>query len=130
MILKNHKTSDNTQWYKIFDTEQDAYASVPVNSFYTLRFGFTKVCIIHLKKGLFAIEDACPHKLIPLSKGCINEQDQIVCMSHQYTFDLKTGEEMTGKNIRNVKTFPLEVRDDGIYLGLPVKTSPKDDFSY
>ena len=118
------------KWHKIFESEEEAAQTVPLNALYSLRIEMKKICIAHTKRGLAALEDACPHKLIPLSKGHINELDEIVCVWHQYCFDTHTGYEMTGKNIRPARAYPIESREDGIYVGIPTRMAKVDEFSY
>ncbi len=118
------------KWHKLFESIEDAKLAIPINTLYTVRIEMKKICISHTKRGLNALEDACPHKLIPLSKGYINEIDEIVCVWHKYCFDAQTGYEMTGKNIRPARVYPLEEREDGLYVGLPARVSKVDEFSY
>ena len=118
------------KWYKLFESLEDATQNIPLNTLYSIRIDIRKICISHTQKGISAMEDACPHKLIPLSKGLINELDEIVCVWHQYCFDTQTGDEMTGKNIRPARIYPLEEREDGLYVGLPTRVQKVDEFSY
>jgi nitrite reductase/ring-hydroxylating ferredoxin subunit len=121
---------ENYQWHKIFDSLEEAQQSVSLHGISSIRVEQHKICLAHNQAGIFAVEDYCPHKLIPLSKGHLNEKGEIVCMWHQYCFNLKTGRETTGKHIRPVKLFPIEVREDGVYVRIPIKIVKKDPFSY
>ena len=119
------------KWHKIFESLEEALQNIPLNTLHSLRIEMNKICLSHTRKGLNALEDACPHKLIPISKGTVNELDEVVCMWHHYCFDTKTGYETTGKNIRPIKTFPLQERNDGYYIGIPSRNIAKiDEFSY
>jgi nitrite reductase/ring-hydroxylating ferredoxin subunit len=118
------------KWHKLFETMEEAIQTVPANTLYSLRIEMKKICISNTKRGLSAMEDACPHKLIPLSKGFVNEFDEIVCVWHKYCFDTQTGYELTGKNIRPVRVYPIEEREDGVYVGIPAKVPKVDEFSY
>lgn len=120
---------DLYEWYKIFESEEEAKKQIKLNKMKSFRFGLKKVCVGQNQDGLFAVEDACPHKMIPLTQGSINEKGEIVCFWHKYTFEVKTGEEKTGKIIRNLKIFPLENREDGLYVGI-IKYKPSDEFSF
>ncbi len=118
------------KWHKLFESIEEATQTIPLNTLYTVRIELKKICLSNTKRGLSAMDDACPHKLIPLSKGYINELDEIVCVWHKYCFDARTGYEMTGKNIRPVRVYPLEEREDGLYVGLPAPIVKVDEFSY
>jgi nitrite reductase/ring-hydroxylating ferredoxin subunit len=119
-----------TRWHKIFESVEEAIQQIPLNTLYSLRIDIRKICITHTSRGFSAMEDACPHKLIPLSKGYVNEHNEVVCVWHKYCFDTATGYEMTDKNIRPVKVYPLEVREDGLFIALPTRPQKTDDFSY
>lgn len=118
------------QKHKIFESLEEAKNQIPLNMIYSLRIDFRNICIVRNEIGFFALEDACPHKLIKLSKGNLNKLNQIECTWHGYTFDVETGKEMTGKNIRNVKTFELEANEEGYFILLPKEEETRDEFSY
>ncbi len=120
---------NNFSKHKIFESWADAKNRVTLDKMHTLRIGLKKICITHTSQGFFAIEDACPHKLVKLSQGKLCDDITIECYWHQYRFNLKTGEEITGKNIRPVKTFKMSEDEDGIYLHLPQEIE-KDPFSF
>ncbi|NJO00670.1 MAG: Rieske 2Fe-2S domain-containing protein [Bacteroidia bacterium] len=116
-------------WHKIFESEAVAHQKLPLHQAYPLRIGLKKICLIRTPAAIFALEDACPHKLIALSEGKVNDDSTITCSWHQYCFRLHDGEETTGKNIRPVKTYPLKIEEDGVHIGLP-KESYRDPFSF
>lgn len=120
---------ENLEWHKLADSWQAVKQSYPEGSLNGLRFGLHKVCLAHSEGQIIALEDACPHKMIKLSKGKLSN-NTVTCPWHQYCFDLKSGEELTGKNIRHLKHYPLLSRADGIYVGLPQKRAEDDEFSF
>ena len=118
------------KWHKLFESMEDAVHHIPLNTIYSSRIEMKKICIVHTKHGLSAMEDACPHKLIPLSKGHINTSDEIVCVWHKYCFDPLTGIETTEKNIRPARIYALQEQEDGLYIALPACIEKVDEFSY
>jgi 3-phenylpropionate/trans-cinnamate dioxygenase ferredoxin subunit len=119
----------NFQKYKIFDSWEDAQKQVKHRQMYAHRIGFKKILIANTSEGFFALEDACPHKLVKLSRGLLLNDLEVECYWHKYRFNLKTGEECTEKNIRPVKTYQLSEEENGIYLHLPEETE-QDPFSF
>lgn len=117
------------QWHKIFETMEEACKAVALQSTFAFRIGMKKICLARTEEGLFAFEDACPHKLARLSQGRLTPNHAIVCYWHYYVFDIRTGQEITGKNIRSLKTYPLKEEIDGLYIGLPAE-APRDEFSF
>lgn len=119
----------NFSIHKIFENWTDAQSKLALGKMCSLRIGLKKVCITHTTKGFFAMEDACPHKLVKLSQGKLCDDSSVECYWHQYRFSLETGEELTGKNIRPVKIFKISEEKDGIYVHLPEEVE-KDPFSF
>lgn len=77
-----------------------------------------KICLVKTVKGIFAIEDKCPHNGFSLSRGkCTDDGEAIVCPLHRYAFDFKTGRSRTGAG-GAARVFPIEQREDGLFLGV------------
>lgn len=120
---------DEIKWHKIASSKEQFIEEVPLYTAKSLYLGLKKICLLHTERGLYALEDACPHKLIKLSKGKITADNTIICPWHEYTFDICTGQEVTGKNIRPAKTYTLQEREDGMYVGIPEEPE-RDEFSF
>ena len=66
---------------------------------------------------LYAIEDRCSHDDGPLCEGdWDSEACVVVCPRHGSRFDLQTGIPMTLPAFQPVRTFPVDVRDDGMIV--------------
>lgn len=50
-----------------------------------------KVCITRIDGSLMGILDRCPHAGTPLHMGTCNKKGIVVCPTHHYKFDIKTG---------------------------------------
>lgn len=74
------------------------------------------ICLIRTEGEIYAVQNKCPHAGAQLSNGwCSN--GNIVCPHHRQEFDLKTGRGALGQN-NYVNTYPLELRIDGLYIGI------------
>ena len=74
-----------------------------------------KLCIVREKGKLYAVENNCPHAGGILSGGwCKN--GNIVCPIHRWEYNLQTGRGAEGQG-DYIDTFPIENRQDGIYVG-------------
>ncbi|RYD59294.1 MAG: Rieske (2Fe-2S) protein [Sphingobacteriales bacterium] len=71
-----------------------------------------------LKKGdmVYAFSATCPHASAPLCDGWLDAQGRIVCPLHKYRFDLANGRNTSGEGYK-LKTYPVEVREEYIYIG-------------
>jgi len=79
--------------------------------------GLKTVALTKLNGHYGAIDNRCPHQGGPLGQGTL-ENDKIRCPWHGFDFDPFTGEAAGGPDF-NVATYPVQVRDDGIYVGTP-----------
>lgn len=70
--------------------------------------------LVRVGDEYYAIEDVCTHDGQPLSDGPISDTE-ITCSRHGARFDLKCGKALSMPATVPVKTFPVEIRDDGIY---------------
>lgn len=82
----------------------------------------TVLTIFRARTGeLFATEPRCPHRQGPLSDGLLGGT-LLVCPLHDTTFDLRTGESLTGDY--RLRTYPVRVTEDGrIMLTLAVASA-------
>ena len=63
-----------------------------------------------------ALDNVCPHMGGPLGQGSI-EEGRLVCPWHGREYDPATGECQGYEE--SVASYPVEEREDGIYVGLP-----------
>src|SRR6218665_2383845 len=111
MFCKKH-----TKWYKLFESLAAARQMVAVGRVTTLTVANKKVCIAHTGDGFYAVNDKCPHNGASLGNGYCTAEGSVVCPLHRYHFDLKTGRAKSGLG-DFVETYPIEVRDDGVFIG-------------
>src|SRR5215218_4484769 len=79
------------------------------------------ICIGKHKDELFAFAAKCPHASGILAKGFIDALGNIVCPLHRYKFCMKNGRNVSGEGYY-LKHWPVEVRDDGVFVGLENKS--------
>ena len=104
-------------WHKVFDSVEEARQQVPQRQMKLLTVEGNSICFAHTFAGFFAVEDACPHLGYSLSRGTTNYQNEVVCPWHSYRYHLETGRECDWRT-RKAKTYPVEVRPDGVFIGL------------
>jgi toluene monooxygenase system ferredoxin subunit len=74
-----------------------------------VQVGRLPVLLVNIAGTVYAYEDKCPHRGIPLSRGRLQD-GAIVCGAHDWTYDACTGQ---GINPRSVALCPLEVSVEG-----------------
>ena len=72
------------------------------------------VCMTHYRGQFAALDNKCPHQGGPLGEGSI-EKGLLRCPWHGWDFDPLTGQAPGYDD--GVEAYPVEVRDDGVYVG-------------
>ncbi len=108
----------NITWYKIFDSLEEANLKISLQKTILLRAGKHEICLGRTEKGFFAVQNHCPHQHESLHQGWLNTLDEIICPLHFYRFNLRNGQEMTGKNCPDLFIYPLKITEEGLFLGL------------
>ncbi len=107
--------SQELKWHKVLDNP----ASLPEGRVMTVTAGVKSFCLTHHEGQFGCLDNKCPHQGGPLGEGSI-EKGLLRCPWHGWDYDPLTGKPPGGYD-DGVDTFPVEVRDDGIYVGVPVE---------
>ena len=99
------------RWYRVADTDE-----LPEGRVKTIVAGHKTLALTHFDGRYNALDNACPHQGGPLGEGSI-ESGWLRCPWHGWDFHPCTGDSPGGHD-DGVATFPVEVREDGIYVGL------------
>ena len=102
-------------WYKLFDSEAEACTVLSIGESKLIIAGEHRICLSRTKTGFFAIKDACPHLGAPLSKGTLNEWDEIVCPWHSYRYRLDKGTECENRSAK-AKTYSIKIDSEGFFI--------------
>ncbi len=76
-----------------------------------------KMCIAKFKDDVFAVAYKCPHAGGILADGYIDALGNVVCPLHRYKYSLQNGRNVSGEGYY-LKHWPVELRGDGVYVGL------------
>jgi 3-phenylpropionate/trans-cinnamate dioxygenase ferredoxin subunit len=92
-----------------------ATSDVPADEALAVTIGRYDVAIARHGDELFAIQDLCSHAAVALSEGEV-EDCTVECWLHGSRFDLRTGKPTGLPATEPVATFPIEVREDSVYV--------------
>jgi nitrite reductase (NADH) small subunit len=108
-----------SEWQKVCSTEnilENGGSCVKVDGQHIAIFNFED------KTQWYAIENTCPHQnQSVLSRGLTGEENgepKVACPMHKRTFSLKSGKQLGEQSEYEVKTFPIKVEGNDIYLQL------------
>ena len=72
-------------------------------------------CVYKLEDGFYATDGICTHEDVHLEDGLVMD-NEIECPMHQGVFDIKTGEAVSPPACDDLKTYPVKVEDNNIYI--------------
>ena len=98
-------------WYKALDIEE-----LPEGRVKPVTCAHKTLCMTHYNGQYAALDNKCPHQGGPLGEGSI-EQGWLRCPWHGWDFDPLNGQSPGGHD-DGEQIYPVEIRDDGIYVGL------------
>jgi 3-phenylpropionate/trans-cinnamate dioxygenase ferredoxin subunit len=105
-------------WYKIAESEKEL--SFNSNNLLATKANNKKITIGKKGEQLYACGYACPHAGGVLADGHIDALGNIVCPLHHYRFNIENGRNTSGEGYF-LKTYKVEVREDGVYVGMEEK---------
>ncbi len=71
-----------------------------------------------IKRGseVYALEDACSHMGVPLSKGCMVDEYILKCSAHGAKFDIRDGKHLSFPAVSPVKTYRVKIKSRKVFL--------------
>ena len=111
--------ADKHNWVKI--AESMAEIAFAANNLAEVEADGKTICIGRHSDELFAFAAKCPHASGLLKDGFIDALGNVVCPLHRYKFCMKNGRNVSGEGYY-LKHWPVELRSDGIYVGLDAKS--------
>ena len=104
-------------WHKVAEL-----SDVPEGRVKSVTAGSKSFALTHVNDKYAAMDNKCPHQGGPLGEGSIERgndgQCWLRCPWHGWDFDPLTGKPPGGHEDSGQQMYPVEVREDGIYLGL------------
>ena len=89
---------------------------VPAGTSCCVTLGDVQVGLFHSPDGLFALDNACPHRGAPLHDGFVKD-GVVTCPWHQWQFKIADGVCLNIPQVR-ATIFPVEVREGAIWVNL------------
>ena len=100
-------------WHRVLGPEGLAEGRVT-----TVAAGHRSIALTRHEGRYGALDNRCPHQGGPLGEGAI-ENGWLRCPWHGWDYCPITGKAPGGHEDEGVATFPVEVRDDGVWVAVP-----------
>jgi thiamine pyrophosphate-dependent acetolactate synthase large subunit-like protein/nitrite reductase/ring-hydroxylating ferredoxin subunit len=105
------------EWYRVANV-----AEVPPGRVKTVTAGTHSMALTNIDGEFTAMDNRCPHQGGPLGEGSIevgsDGQCWLRCPWHGWDFDPKTGRPPGGHEDSGQCIYPVDVHDEGVYVGL------------
>lgn len=101
-------------WHKI---EGITFPALEENKLTETFVAERRVGLLKRNNTVYAFSATCPHAGVNLCDGWIDPLGRIVCPEHKYRYDPTNGRNTSGEGYKLV-TYPVEVREDEIFVGL------------
>jgi pyruvate oxidase len=112
-----NKDDQERVWHHVADVDE-----LPEGRVKTVTAGTLSMALTHIDGEFIAMDNRCPHQGGPLGEGSIeignDGQCWLRCPWHGWDFDPKTGLPPGGHEDTGQTMYPVEVREDGIYVGI------------
>jgi nitrite reductase/ring-hydroxylating ferredoxin subunit len=83
-----------------------------------VRIGERVLAVYNIDGAFYATDDTCTHAFASLSDGYI-DGDVIECPLHQGCFHIPTGKALGPPVTQDIRTYPVKVVNDEIYVETP-----------
>ena len=103
---------EQLSWFRVGDVDMLGTGRIS-----TVQAGHYAVCLTRTEKGYGAISNRCAHQGGPLGDGFLQD-GCVVCPWHGDEYDPHTGATPPDYDDPPVASFPVEIRDDGVYVGV------------
>ena len=101
----------DVKWHKVLENKEDLQEGRVT----TVTAAHHDYCLVHFNGKFCALDNKCPHQGGPLGEGSI-ENGLLRCPWHGWDYDPCSGK-VPGFD-DGVETFPVEVKDDAVYIGI------------
>jgi thiamine pyrophosphate-dependent acetolactate synthase large subunit-like protein/nitrite reductase/ring-hydroxylating ferredoxin subunit len=109
--------TEQLEWFRVADVDE-----LPPGRVKTVTAGTHSMALTNIEGELTAMDNRCPHQGGPLGEGSIeignDGQCWLRCPWHGWDFDPQTGLPPGGHEDTGQPLFPVDVREDGVYIGL------------
>ncbi|MCA9054087.1 MAG: nitrite reductase small subunit NirD, partial [Planctomycetaceae bacterium] len=117
--LVEEPAAEELRWVAVGST-----SDFPIDGGATIKYGRSQIAVFNFtsRGEWYASQNMCPHrKAFVLSRGMIGDaagEPKVACPLHKKTFSLNSGESLQDEEYR-IRTFPVRVEGDTVYLNLP-----------
>ena len=105
-------SENNENWLEVSDE-----SGIEIEDIVRFDHDNKSYCVYKLEDGYYATDGLCTHEEVHLEDGIVIN-DEIECPMHQGIFNIKTGEAISPPACDDLKTYPVKVENDLVYINI------------
>ncbi len=109
---------------RVIEAEVGHLSDLAPSAMKVVSVGEHRVALIRTSKGVFALDNACPHQGYGLVTGALGS-DTVTCQWHNWKFDVETGRCLLGEE--DVACHRVTVADDGTMTVSVTEPTPAEE---
>jgi 3-phenylpropionate/trans-cinnamate dioxygenase ferredoxin subunit len=98
-------------------TRACSLSELPSDGALAVEIDGTPVAVVRTGDDVYALRDVCSHAEVALSEGEVYNHT-IECWLHGSCFDLRTGKPTNPPATQPVRTYPVKIEGDDVYVSL------------
>lgn len=107
-----------TEWVRVTEVSLMGAKFVPEGRLRAVTVNGHTLCLVRKGDRLLALRNRCPHAGGPLHQGWLDADGNVVCPWHRFAFCPEDGKSAEGYS---TETYPVQIVEDGTYIGFPRK---------
>lgn len=104
-------------WHELPEEDAQKVKALAEQQLLPVEVAGKRICISKISGQYLAINNRCPHAGTPFHLGSCNKKGIVVCPTHHYKFDMKTGLSADGNHYK-LPTYKIRVTSEGISIGI------------
>ena len=109
-------SDERFEWHPLDDDISRSIMSLEQQKLFPLEVAGKKICIVRIENQFLGINNRCPHAGTPFHLGTCNKKGIVVCPTHHYKFDMKTGLSADGNHYK-LPVYQIVVEAGKVWIG-------------
>jgi len=101
-----------TNWVRVATLSE-----LPPGTMFGVEADGKSICLANAEGEVYALADNCTHEDFPLHDGAL-DGTELECALHGACFDITTGRAIRLPAVKPVRTFPVKIEGDDIFVAL------------
>lgn len=113
-----HSFDSSYNWIPLSESDSAKILALQHQQLLRIEVENKGICVSLIDGQYHGINDRCPHAGTPFTHGgTCNKRGVVVCPTHHYKFNIKTGRSEDGNHYK-IPNYPLQIQEGIAYIGI------------